>query len=181
MFFQKQNTRRYALKIKVSDVCWIGVGGESCAFSGAPRSAIINCRLCRQVYLFPKFVRQSVLLPQNGSHPQLSPRRPVSTNKNTPREGYFVCGGGGRARSLLSSPTIKIHDFSRFFQFFGVFAWFFILSQTTYGCLISCPRHQDLQVKSIEVETDLLLFIFVLHPLLFCTFRTTAPFVSISY
>ena len=26
---KKQNTRRYALKIKVSDVCWIGGGGES--------------------------------------------------------------------------------------------------------------------------------------------------------
>ena len=26
---KKQNTRHYALKIKVSDVCWIGGGGES--------------------------------------------------------------------------------------------------------------------------------------------------------
>lgn len=26
---KKQNTRRYALKFKVSDVCWIGGGGES--------------------------------------------------------------------------------------------------------------------------------------------------------
>ena len=26
---KKQNTRRYALKIKVSDVCWIGGGGEN--------------------------------------------------------------------------------------------------------------------------------------------------------
>ena len=26
---KKQNTRRYALKIKVSDVCWIGGGGRS--------------------------------------------------------------------------------------------------------------------------------------------------------
>ena len=26
---KKQNTRRYTLKIKVSDVCWIGGGGES--------------------------------------------------------------------------------------------------------------------------------------------------------
>ena len=26
---KKQNTRRYALKIKGSDVCWIGGGGES--------------------------------------------------------------------------------------------------------------------------------------------------------
>ena len=28
-FAKKQNTRRYALKIKVSDVCWIGGGGRS--------------------------------------------------------------------------------------------------------------------------------------------------------
>ena len=41
------------------------------AFSGAPRSAIINCRLCRQVFGCQNSVRQSVLLPQNGSHPQL--------------------------------------------------------------------------------------------------------------
>ena len=26
---KKQNTRRYTLKIKVSDVCWIGGGGRS--------------------------------------------------------------------------------------------------------------------------------------------------------
>ena len=26
---KKQNTRRYTLKVKVSDVCWIGGGGES--------------------------------------------------------------------------------------------------------------------------------------------------------
>ena len=44
---KKQNTRRYTLKIKVSDVCWIGGGGESRAFSGAPRSAIINGVLYR--------------------------------------------------------------------------------------------------------------------------------------
>ena len=42
------------------------------AFSGAPRSAIINGVLCRQAFLLSSTVRQSVLLPQNGfSRPKL--------------------------------------------------------------------------------------------------------------
>ena len=41
------------------------------AFSGAPRSAIINCRLCHQRYRCSSSVGQSILLPQNGSHPQI--------------------------------------------------------------------------------------------------------------
>ena len=37
------------------------------AFSGAPRSDVINVVLCRRVYRNPTAARQSVLLPQNGS------------------------------------------------------------------------------------------------------------------
>ena len=48
-------------------VDFTGADDRICAFSGAPRSAIINCRLCRQVYHCPTALRQSVLLPQNGS------------------------------------------------------------------------------------------------------------------
>ena len=48
-----------------------GRGDGTCAFSGAPRSAIINCRLCRQSTHPLNIIRQSVLLPQNGSHPQV--------------------------------------------------------------------------------------------------------------
>ena len=51
-----------------------GWGGGILAFSGAPRSAIINCRLCRILCLFYLLIRrQSVLLPQNGSHPLIPP------------------------------------------------------------------------------------------------------------
>ena len=60
------------------------VGGADegiCAFSGAPHSAIINCRLCRQVYRKLSFVKQSVLLPQNGSHPQIPSLLGTHTNK----------------------------------------------------------------------------------------------------
>ena len=42
-----------------------------CLTGNSSRSAIINCRLCRQVCHYPTAVRQSVLLPQNGSHPSL--------------------------------------------------------------------------------------------------------------
>ena len=48
-----------------------GWGNGTCAFSGAPRPDVINVGLCRQIARFPSFVRQSVLLPQNGSHPQV--------------------------------------------------------------------------------------------------------------
>ena len=44
-----------------------GAGGGILAFSGAPRSDVINVVLCRQFYRNPTTVRQSVLLPQNGS------------------------------------------------------------------------------------------------------------------
>ena len=42
-----------------------------CAFSGAPRSAIINGVLCQQLSRPPTISRQSVLLSQNGSYPQI--------------------------------------------------------------------------------------------------------------
>ena len=38
-----------------------------CLTGNSSRSAIINCRLCQQVCHYPTAVRQSVLLPQNGS------------------------------------------------------------------------------------------------------------------
>ena len=44
-----------------------GAGRGILAFSGAPRSDVINVVLCRQFYHNPTAVRQSVLLPQNGS------------------------------------------------------------------------------------------------------------------
>ena len=47
------------------------------AFSSAPRSDVINVILCRQFYRNPTTVRQSVLLPQNGSHPRI----PLNSHK----------------------------------------------------------------------------------------------------
>ena len=51
-----------------SDVSWIGGGGRSCAFSGAPRSAIINGILCRQIFRAFSSVWQSVLRIQGNQH-----------------------------------------------------------------------------------------------------------------
>ena len=68
-----------------------GANEGICAFSGAPHSAIINCRLCRQVYRKLSFVRQSVLLPQNGFHPQIPSLLGTHTNKkDTPARVSFL-------------------------------------------------------------------------------------------
>ena len=60
-----------------------GAGRGILAFSGAPRSDVINVVLCRQVFHNPSFVRQSVLLPQNGSHPR-SPSQAVESKTAVP-------------------------------------------------------------------------------------------------
>ena len=52
-----------------------------CAFSGAPRSDVINVVLCHQVYRYLNFARQSVLLPQNGSYPQIPSCIRIHTNE----------------------------------------------------------------------------------------------------
>ena len=63
---------------------FFGADEGICAFSSAPRFDVINVVLCRKVFPFPKSVRQSVLLPQNGSHPQIpSYIRLIPKNKNT--------------------------------------------------------------------------------------------------
>ena len=64
---KKQNTLPYTLQVKVVEVCLVGAGAKSRAFGGAPRSDVINVVLCRQALRYPAFVRQSVLLLQNGS------------------------------------------------------------------------------------------------------------------
>ena len=53
------------------------------AFSGAPRSDVINVVLCHQVFLYPSSVRQSVLLSQNGSHPR-TPSHTVESKTAVP-------------------------------------------------------------------------------------------------
>ncbi len=62
------------------------------AFSGAPRSDVINVVLCRRAYHNPAAARQSVLLPQNGSHPRIlfNSRTPYQT-KRTPVFGCSFC------------------------------------------------------------------------------------------
>ena len=62
---------------------FFGRGDGICAFSGAPRSDVINVVLCRQVFHNPSFVRQSVLLPQNGSHPRI-PSQAVESKTAVP-------------------------------------------------------------------------------------------------
>ena len=48
---------------------------RNCAFSGAPRSDVINVVLCQRVCRCPSLVGQSILLSQNGSHPQFLSRK----------------------------------------------------------------------------------------------------------
>ena len=73
------------------EICrFTGADDRICAFSGAPRSAIINCRLCRQVYHYPTAVRQSVLLPQNGSHPQILSKIQSSNQKESTQQGTLI-------------------------------------------------------------------------------------------
>ena len=55
-----------------------------------PRSDVINVVLCQRATYIQIYTRQSVLLPQNGSHPQLRPRRPISTNKKTSKQEAFL-------------------------------------------------------------------------------------------
>ena len=92
-----------------------------------PRSDIINVVLCLQATLTFNAVRQSVLLSQNGSHPQLRPRRPLSTNKKYPTQGVllFVVEVVGRRTGTSHRPSkpIILADFRLFFD---VFAWFSI-------------------------------------------------------
>ena len=63
--------------------------------AGTPRSDVINVVLCQQATYIRAYVRQSILLPQNGSHPQLRPQRPLSTNKKYPTRGYFCLWWSG--------------------------------------------------------------------------------------
>ena len=84
----------------------------------------------------------------------------------------------GRVISTRHRPS-KLMILPDFCPFLGVFAWFSIRFPTAYRCLISYPRHQTLQVKSIAVKTNLACFIFVSHPLLFRTFRATVTFILI--
>ncbi len=72
-------------------------GGDkgTCAFSGAPRSAIINCRLCRRPYRKSCVMEQSVLLSQNGSHPQLPLCVRYISKKNTHGRVFFFGGDKG--------------------------------------------------------------------------------------
>ena len=49
-----------------------------------PRSDVINVVLCQRVTYIQICVRQSVLLPQNGSHPQLRPQAHCRPQKKKP-------------------------------------------------------------------------------------------------
>ena len=64
-----------------------------------PRSDVTNVVLCQHTYSFPSPVRQSVLLPQNGSHPQLRPKIRVVVQKENSRhkDGCSLFGGDGRS------------------------------------------------------------------------------------
>ena len=62
----------------------------NCAFSSAPRSAIINGVLCLLTHCKSYNKGQSVLLPQNGSHPQFLSSIRLIPNKKAPTR-VLVC------------------------------------------------------------------------------------------
>ena len=65
---------------------FFGADDKICAFSGAPRPDVINVVLCLQAYHYSFPVRQSVLLSQNGSHPQILSK---IQNSHQKREHHF--------------------------------------------------------------------------------------------
>ena len=69
-------------------------GRQESAFSGAPRSDVINVVLCQRVCRSPSLVGQSILLSQNGSHPQFLSIYPYHTKQKSTREGcsFVWCG-----------------------------------------------------------------------------------------
>ena len=79
----------------VSNLCFsFGADEGTRAFSGAPRSDVINVVLCHQAYHYPNPVRQSVLLPQNGSHPRVPSYYGSSKKMRYPTWdiSFFWCG-----------------------------------------------------------------------------------------
>ena len=90
----KQNRLKVFLTGKRFNLLRLGAVDRNCAFSSAPRSAIINCRLCRLFFREKYLHWQSVLLSQNGSHPQFLSRIRLHTKqKNTHKGCFFVwCG-----------------------------------------------------------------------------------------
>jgi len=81
------------------------------------RSAIINCRLCCQVYCKPTNAWQSVLLSQNDSHPQVPPRIRYIQKQKTPEMGVLcfwwrwwvsVTQGG---RAALATKSVEKYSF----------------------------------------------------------------------
>ena len=101
---KKQNTLPYPYNFKVVEVCLVGAQrtiytvtenaciffgfAKSRAFGGAPRSAIINCRLCLNSKRYSKSVRQST-----RSHSRLLASRQETLNlpkRKTPLYGTFV-------------------------------------------------------------------------------------------
>ena len=73
---------------------FFGADEGTCAFSVAPRSDVFNVVLCLLSHLSPNLARQSVLLSQNGSHPQIPSLLGYQTKKkNTPNGcSSFWCG-----------------------------------------------------------------------------------------
>ena len=74
-------------------------------FSGAPRSDVINVVLCRQVCRKSTTARQSILLPQNGSHPRIPlPFRNTTQKRDAQARIPFLCGAGRGIRTPVGFP-----------------------------------------------------------------------------
>jgi len=101
------------IKKSVKNQCFsriFGRGDGIRAFSGAPRSAIINGILCHQVFCNPAVVWQSVLLPQNDSHPRIPSRfRFIKKSvKNQCFSRIFGRGDGIRTHDLCDPKSCTL-------------------------------------------------------------------------
>ena len=88
----KKATKKHTAKVCLSVVLVAGL----VPLAETPRSDVINVGLCRQARLSLGCVRQSVLLSQNGSHPQVQPISFESNKKSCPFKDNPFCGARGR-------------------------------------------------------------------------------------
>ena len=123
------------------DILFGKAGDESRAFGGAPRSAIINCRLCLHRRPYSKSVRQSARS-HSRLHPRLSSVNALSSKKKRTHEGcvFFLeqvtrvelagnslgsCRHTARRHLhkycvfIIQGLSVKVNDFSLTFLFFS--------------------------------------------------------------
>ena len=97
-----------------------GRGDGILAFSGAPRSDVINVVLCCQIFHYPSFVKQSVLLSQNGSPPRIPSQAVESKNsRNTDGDTAVLVEATGFEPTTFASRTQRATNCAtpRYFAF----------------------------------------------------------------